>query len=119
MIDRTLQFSMLIAIAVYFALLLHLLRKRSLNLKYTLLWLLSGCIMLLLAVFPGLLDSIAGVVGIYEPANALFAVMFFCVIIILVSLTAIVSKLSERVKRLAQSIALLDAKTRETDARHE
>ena len=103
---------MLVAVAVYFYLVLRLLKKKSLNLKYTLLWLLSGIIMLILAVFPQILNGFATAVGIYEPTNALFAVIFFCIIIILMSLTAIVSKLNEKSKRLIQSIALLEKRVR-------
>ena len=111
MISTTLRIAMLVAVAVYFYLVLRLLKKKSLNLKYTLLWLLSGIIMLILAVFPQILNGFA-TVGIYEPTNALFAVIFFCIIIILMSLTAIVSKLNEKSKRLIQSIALLEKRVR-------
>ena len=107
MISTTLRIVMLVAVAVYFYLVLRLLKKKSLNLKYTLLWLLSGIIML-----PQILNGFATAVGIYEPTNALFAVIFFCIIIILMSLTAIVSKLNEKSKRLIQSIALLEKRVR-------
>ena len=43
---------MILAVAVYFVLLFLLLKKRSLHLKYTLLWIFSGILMLVLAVFP-------------------------------------------------------------------
>ena len=115
MISRTLQIVMLLAVAVYFILLYLLLKKRSLHLKYTLLWIFSGVLMLALAVFPRLLDWFAALIGIYEPTNALFSLIFFCVIIILMSLTAIVSKQNERTKRLAQTIALLEKRVRELE----
>ena len=115
MISRTLQIVMLLAVAVYFVLLYLLLKKRSLHLKYTLLWIFSGVLMLVLAVFPRLLDWFAALIGIYEPTNALFSLIFFCVIIILMSLTAIVSKQNERIKRLAQAVALLEKRVRELE----
>lgn len=115
MINKTLQVAMLLAVGVYFLFLLQLLKRKRLNLKYTLLWILSGVIMLILALFPGILNVFSELVGIYEPTNALFAIIFFCVIIILMSLTAIVSKLNNQMKRLAQAIALLDKKVREQE----
>lgn len=108
MITPTLQIAMLLGIVVYFFLLFRLLKKKSLNLKYTLLWILSGVVMLIFALFPVLLSLVAEAVGIYEPTNALFAIMFFCVIIILMSLTAIVSKMNDRIIRLTQTLALLE-----------
>lgn len=115
MISVKLQITMLVAVGLYFLIVFRLLKKKTLNLKYTLLWLASGIIMLALAVFPQILGWFAAVVGIYEPTNALFAFMFFCVIIILMSITAIVSKLNEKSKRLIQSVALLEKRVRELE----
>lgn len=117
MISTTLRVVILLAVAVYFALVFHLLKKKSLNLKYTLLWLLSGIIMLILAIFPQILDLFSELLGIYEPTNALFAIISFCIIIILMSLTAIVSKLNEKNKRLIQSFALLEKRLRKLEDR--
>lgn len=118
MISIKLQITMLIAVGLYFLIVFGLLKKKTLNLKYTLLWLASGIIMLALAVFPQILAWFAVLVGIYEPTNALFAFMFFCVIIILMSITAIVSKLNEKIKRLIQSVALLEKRVRELEDNH-
>lgn len=114
----TLQAAMLLAVGLYFFLLLRLLKKKSLNLKYTLLWIFSGILMLVLALFPGLLSVVAKLIGVYAPTNALFALILFCVIMILMSLTAIVSKLNERVKRLSQAYALLEKRVREQKGNH-
>jgi len=115
MISSKLQIAMLIAIGLYFIIVFRLLNRKSLNLKYTLLWLLSGVIMLTLAIFPQILGWMAVLVGIYEPTNALFAFMFFCVIIILMSLTAIVSKLNEKSKRMIQTLALMEKRVRDLE----
>lgn len=116
MISAKLQIAMLIAVGLYFLIVLKLLRRKTLNLKYTLLWLASGAIMLMLAVFPKILGWFAALVGIYDPTNALFAFMFFCVVIILLSITAIVSKLNEKSKQIIQSIALLEKRVRELES---
>ena len=109
MISKTLQIAMLIAIAVYFFLLILLLKKKRLLLKYSLLWLFAGFVMLVLAIFPSIISWISSVLGIYSPVNALFAIVLFCVIILLVSLTAIVSAQNEKIKRLIQREAILEA----------
>lgn len=115
MISHKLQIAMLIAVGLYFLIVFRLLKRKSLNLKYTLLWLLSGAIMLVLAVFPQILGWLATLVGVYDPTNALFAFMLFCVIIILMSLTGIVSKLNEKSKRMIQSLALMEKRIRELE----
>lgn len=115
--STALQYSVLIAVLIYFIVLFFLLKKRSLSLKYTLLWIFSGIVMLLLALFPQFLVWFAQLVGVYAPTNALFSIAFFCVIIILVSLTAIVSKLNEKNKKLIQSLALLEKRVRELEGK--
>ena len=115
MINKTLQVSMILAISCYFVVLVYLLKKKSLNLKYTLLWIFAGGFMLLLVLFPQLLHLFADAVGIYEDTNALFAAIFFCLILILMSLTAIVSKMNERIKQLSQYAALLEKRLRDVE----
>ena len=115
MISRSLQVAVIMAVVFYFIILMYLLNKRRLTLKYTLLWIFSGLLMLFLALFPKSLNVFAKLVGIYEPTNALFAAVCFCLIIILVSLTAIVSKMNEQIKRLIQSIALLEKRVRDQE----
>ena len=106
---------MFIAIAVYFVLLNILVRRKSLNLKYSLLWIFAGIFMLILAIWPGILAWLTRVFGITLPVNALFAMMFFCVIIILVSLTSIVSKQAEQIKTLTQQMAILEKRLRDAE----
>lgn len=116
MISFKLQIAMIIAIIVYFIILVYLLKRNSINLKYTFLWIFSGILMLILAICPYILDYFASLIGIYEPVNALFAVLFFCVIIILMSLTAIVSKQNDKIKRVVQVIALLEKRLRDKES---
>ena len=112
MISRTLQTVMTIAVLMYFILLVILLKKKRLLLKYSLLWMFAGLIMLIMIIFPGMLDRISAILGIYSPVNALFAMILFCIIILLVSLTAIVSSQNEKIKRLIQREAILDEEIR-------
>ena len=115
MITQKLQFAMLIAMAVYFVLLILLLKRKRLLLKYSLLWIFAGLLMLILAVFPGILHAFSRLLGIFDPVNALFAIIFFCVIIMLVALTSIVSAQNEKIKRLVQNQSILEEKIREMD----
>ena len=106
---------MLIAILIYFILLVVMLRQKRLNLRYTLLWLFSGVLMLVLSIFPQLLNGVTRLMGIQLQSNALFAILFFCMLIILVSMTSIISRQNESIKQLVQHIALLEKRIREME----
>ena len=107
-----LRIFVLLIVLVYFVMLFYLLAKRSLNLKYTLLWIFSGIVMLVLGMFPQLLEMFSSFIGVQTPMNALFAVVLFCLVIILVSLTSIVSKQNDRTKQLIQATALMEHRLR-------
>ncbi len=117
MLSRSAQLSMLAALAVYTLVLLLMLRRKRLTLRYALLWIFSDVLMLLLAAFPGILPAFAGLVGIYDHTNALFATVIFCLILILMALTSATSGLSEKVKTMAQTNALLEKRLRELEER--
>lgn len=110
-----LQISLIAGIIVYFYILFYLIKKKSLNLKYTLLWIFSGSIMLIIAIFPQIIISFTHILGIIDVTNGLFAIMIFFILIILMSITGIVSKLKERNKKLIQECALLEKRVRELE----
>jgi len=116
MITTRLQTVFLCALVLYFFLLFHLLIKKRLNLKYTLLWLAFGVVLLVAVCFPKLLSIFAALVGFEVAANGLFAILHFCTLILLISMTAIVSRLNEKVKRLIQTISLLERRIRELES---
>jgi hypothetical protein len=112
----------IVAILVSFGLLgvvLELVRRRQLLERYALLWLLSGVVIVGLAAWSGLLQSLADVVGIAYPPSALFAVAFLFVLVLLLHFSISVSRLSDQTKVLAQRLALLEERLRELGQRVE
>ena len=117
MISTSMRIAVLLAIGIYFGLLAVLLRKKSLSLPYALLWLFSGLVMLVFTVFPGLLDGFTRLLGFLVASNALFALLFFCVLLILMFLTSVNSRHAESLKRLTQEVARLEKRLRELEDR--
>lgn len=108
-----------IAVVLYFVIIMYFLKKKTLLLKYTLLWLFSGFAMGILVLCPQLLEWFVSMVDIKTPMNGLFAVCILAILIILMSLTAIVSKQNEKIKHLVQYMAILEKKERELRERTE
>lgn len=97
-----------IAIICYFIVLAYFLKKGSLMLKYSLLWIFAGIVLTFFVLFPDLLGTVSKIVGIETPSNGLFAVCIMFIIFILMALTMIVSSQKKRLKQLSQTIALLE-----------
>jgi len=89
-------------------LVIELVRRRKLREDYSLLWLATAVVVLLLTLSKPIYDQIAALVGVitYPPA-LLFAVAILFVLIILLHYATVLTKLSGENKRLAQELALL------------
>jgi len=82
-------------------------RRKSLELRYALIWLILSTVVLLLSIFPSLMERIAYMLRIASPMNMLFFFGFCFSLLIIFSLTVALSRMSIRIKDLAQEIALL------------
>ena len=87
----------------------HLIRTQRLNLRDSLLWLLSTASALVAAVFPVTLRWIATALGISVPSNAIFALAFVYVLVNLLAATLAISRNAARLRRLIQECTLLRA----------
>lgn len=108
-----------IMIIVYFCLMFRFLSRKILILKYALLWIFMGVALTFLIIFPSTLDIIADVLGIQLGANALFLLGIGFIIILLMSLTAIVSHQTEKIRTLIQDNALLEKRVRELEKKYD
>ncbi len=88
-------------------------KSRKLELRYTLSWLLLIVALLILVVFPQLLNGLSEVIGVQSPMNTLFLCGFVFSLTIIYTLTAAVSKQSEEIKKLTQKVALLEKKEKD------
>ena len=93
----------------------ELIRSRRLRERYALLWLATGLVLLVLSAWRGGLNTIAGWVGIetYPPA-VLFAVGALFVLLVLLHYSTVISKLADQNVILAQRLALLEERLKQT-----
>jgi hypothetical protein len=109
----------LVAIAVSALLvfgILELVRQRRLLERYALLWLFCSLVLLGLAIWKDVLQSVSHAIGVFYPPNALFLIAFGFVLILLLHFSIAVSRLADQTKVLAQRLALLEESHRTTEA---
>ena len=94
---------------------LVLLKKDVLSVKYSLVWLLCSCGLLLIAIFPYIIYVIRDIFDMVMPSNVVFMIMFGFVLLLLLSHSVAVTELSHKSKRQTQSIALLEKRVRELE----
>lgn len=94
-------------------------RNKGIELKYSLVWLALGTGIIIFTCFPKLTTWLAHVLGISQPMNMLFFAGFCFMLPILFSLSVSVSRLSNKVKRLTQEMALLEEQKRKAEEESE
>jgi hypothetical protein len=90
----------------------ELIRSRRLQERYALLWLLTGIVLLVLALWRGALGLLADAVGIAYPPSALFVLAALFILLLLLHYSTVISKLSDQNRILAQRLALLENQLR-------
>lgn len=106
----SIQIFVIAASLIFNIMIVMMLRSGTLELKYSILWILSGILMLTVSIFPGVNDYITALLGIAEPINTLFFSAIVFSLIMLLGLTMIVTRLKNKVYRLAQTISILEKK---------
>lgn len=110
--ELVLRTFLLAVIVILFATILNLLRRGSLALKYSLIWLAVSLALFILVLFPSLPAAMADRIGIEAASNFVFLLEGLFVLIILINLTVILSKQNARIVRLAQICATLEERIR-------
>lgn len=117
MIPVTLRVVLIIAIISYFIIILMFLKKKALALKYTLLWLAAGVVLGIMVIWPNTLTWFIHLLGIAGNMNGLFILCIAFLMMILMSITSIVSKQTEKIKNLTQTISKMEKRIRELEER--
>lgn len=108
----TFKLQLIIGICLVVALLaiVNMIRKKKLELKYALSWLIAIVFVLIMDCFPVLLTRLSYFLGIWAPVNMIFFLGFCFSLLIIFVLTVTLSRMSERVRKLAQAVALNEEK---------
>lgn len=106
--ELKLQICIIFIGSVSLASIILMIRKEKLDIKYSVLWIVTSVIFIIFAIFPSIPKLFSKLIGIYEPTNAVFLALILFELCINFSLTVALSKQSAKVKDIAQALALLE-----------
>ena len=113
-ISPILRVGLLLGAVGYLALILWLLKKKKLTVRYSII--ISAGVLLVFAVFPYVVLVLTDLLGMAVPVNVVFLLVIAFILLLLLSLSSIVSGFAEKIKRLAQENALLEERVRRLEA---
>lgn len=100
----------LIAIAMI-AIVIFSVNRKKMRIQYSLVWILFLAVLLIIAIFPDIVFFLCDILDIQTPSNLIYLVGILSLFLIVFSQTIIISKQSERIQFLIQSISLEKHKT--------
>lgn len=105
----TIRLQIIIGIILVIAMLsiINMIRNKKFDLRYGLSWLCMLVVALILDIFPGIVFGLAHLIGIDVPSNMVFFVGLIFSIILIFSTAVSTSRMSDRVKKLTQELALV------------
>jgi hypothetical protein len=105
------------AIAIGFMIfILELIRRDRLQERYSVIWFVAGLGMLAGAAFPGLLGTVADLMGVRNTNVALFSIFILLLLGLALNFSVIMSRQAAQITRLAQERALEKAREQAASA---
>ena len=89
--------------------------KVRIKVEDTAFWIVFSLLLAIISIFPGIPIYFSELLGIMSPANLVFLLIIFALIVKLFLLELGVSKLESKMQTLAQNEALLEKKLEESD----
>ena len=81
-------------------------KKFKMQIEYAIFWVIFSVALIIMAIYPKIFDIDSKILGVYSPANLVFAFIIFILLVKVFLMTVELSSLETRVKELTQEIAL-------------
>jgi hypothetical protein len=95
------------------AVIFELLRRRQLREKYAALWMAVGIVVLVLGLFPRLLDSFSREVGVHSGVSLVLFLGIVFLLMVCIHLSWEANRLEEKARTLAEEVALIRTELRQ------
>ena len=110
--EMRLQYLLIIGTVVLFGLIIDLIRRDKIEVKYAIIWLAFSLVMILFSLFPQIVFILGDITRVINPVNFVFLTQIIFILLILLSVSAVISGFSKKIKSLAQSNAILEKRVR-------
>ena len=97
-------------IVMVILLILYLVKRDKLNVKYSIVWLVLFGILLTCLLIPGFLELLTHILGFQTPSNMIFSMLIAVLVVINITLTGIVSSQDKKIRLLVQEISIIKKK---------
>ena len=98
----------IIASILFMLFIIMLVRDNKLEEKYSILWFIFAILILILTIFPKIIDNVAKFFGIYYAPSLLFLIGFIVLTIYIIHISIVLTKQNKKIVKLVQEHAILE-----------
>ena len=110
-----LKIELILGIIFFLIVIYNTIKNKKINIKYSIIWIISAVIMMTAVLIPDFLQNIANLIGIKTVSNMVFLCTITILLLISFSLTAIVSTQKRKITLLVQELGLLQNRIYENE----
>lgn len=115
----SLKYFLIIATIIYLVLIIKLIKKKELNLSFSIFWIFAGVFLIILLILtlisPGIISNFAKWCGFKVPANMVFCISIFVLFYIGLDLTWKLSREHKKTIKLTQELSIMNSKVEEIE----
>ena len=100
---------------IYLFLILKAIRKKKLQMSFSIFWLITGVLLIIALLIPNLVETISVVLGFEVPANMVFCITIFVSFYLIFNLTISLSKENRKNTLLIQELSMLKKRVEELE----
>ena len=105
--DYKLRIFLIFLLVIGLIVIIKTIKTKHLSMKFGMYWTIVFIFLMLLIIFPNIIESLAHFLGFKEAPNLLFLIAIFLLFYIVFALYTTISKLQEMNRRLVQELSLL------------
>lgn len=110
-----LQCILIIASALFFLYVTTQIRKAKVKIDFTFFWIIFGLLLLIISIFPEIVNIGAKLVGISTPVTFVIVLIIFLLMYKVFSLSIHISIMQEKMEKLVQELALKEKEEEKQD----
>lgn len=111
----SLKLVLIVITLIYIFLILKSIKKKKLQMSFSLFWLITGVLLIIALIIPNLVENISKTLGFEVPANMIFCLTIFMSFYLIFSLTVALSKENKKNTLLIQEVSLLKKRVDELE----
>lgn len=111
----SLKLVLIVITLIYILLILKSIKKKKLQMSFSLFWLITGILLIIALVIPNLVENISKTLGFEIPANMLFCLTIFVSFYLIFNLTVALSKENKKNTLLIQEVSILKKRVDELE----